>query len=372
MSSTPAPPDLDPRIAAILDARVALVRRVQRATAEAVVAGGEELVASIADSTGLSLQGVMLAMTESLELESSDGELGSLVRHAFARQPAAAPTSSPIVVVLSANVFVGALRGIALARAASDHVVVRPSRRDPTLARAIVEAARRLGDTGLHLDEAIDLSTVTSGRIDVYGHDATIADIRRTAKVPVHGHGSGMGVAFVSPRADLTKAARGLADDVTIFDQRGCLSPRIALVEGDDARASAFAEGLHAELDRLAEEIPRGAIPGDERAAAGSYVATMTYACRALVGRAHAIGVAATGAPLLLPPPWRHVHVAPCPSVEAATRALAPLRAGIVAVGSDDPAAASAIAPVWVRLSGLGRMQRPPLDGPVDLRDPLR
>ena len=93
-----------------------------------------------------------------------------------------------------------------------------------------------------------------------------------------------MGVAWISADAHLEKAARGLADDVVVFDQRGCLSPRIALVLGDEARASALADALHAELERLDVSIPRGAVPAEERAAAGRYVATMTYACRALVG----------------------------------------------------------------------------------------
>jgi hypothetical protein len=40
----------------------------------------------------------------------------------------------------------------------------------------------------------------------------------------------------------------------------------------------------------------------------------------------------------------------------------------VVAIGSDDPQAAAAIAPEHARVSPLGRMQLPPLDGPVDRR----
>jgi hypothetical protein len=178
-----------------------------------------------------------------------------------------------------------------------------------------------------------------------------------------------MGLALVTARAELESAARALADDVVVFDQRGCLSPRVALVVGDEARASALADALHAELERLGARIPRGELPAEERGASGRYVATMTYACRALVGAQHAVGVGPRGAPLVLPPAYRHVHVAACASLDEAKALLAPLVRAVVTIGTDDLSAAAAIAPPWARLSPLGAMQRPPLDGPVDRRE---
>ncbi|HSO32996.1 MAG TPA: acyl-CoA reductase [Labilithrix sp.] len=340
--------------------RVADVRRLQRA-ARAALADRAALVPAIVESTGLSPEGVELALDRHVEIEATDADLERLVERAG--------DAARVSVVLSANVFVGALRALALARAASTDVVVRPSRRDPAFARALVEAAIQGGDRWLRLDEALDVASVEVGEIHVYGRDDTIADVRRRARVRVRGHGSGMGVVWISRAAELDVVARGLAEDVVVFDQRGCLSPRIAFVEGDEARASALADALHAELERLATLVPRGALPAEERAAAGRYVATMTYACRALVGSQHAIGIAPPGAPLVLPPPWRHLHVAASGSIEEAARLLAPLARGVVTLGSDDLAAARRLAPPWARLAAIGRLQRPPLDGPVDLRD---
>lgn len=342
--------------------RIADVRRLQ-AAARAVIADRATLVPAIVESTGLSTEGVELALAKHVEVDASDEELALLV--------ARAGDASSVTVVLSANVFVGALRAVALARAASDHVVLRPSRRDPAFARALVEAAVAAGDPHLRLADELDIASVEGGELHVYGRDETIADVRARARpaVRVRGHGSGMGVAWLSAGADLAQAAHDLAEDVAVFDQRGCLSPRIALVLGDETRASDFADALHAELDRLDATLPRGAVPAEERAAAGRYVSTMTYACRALVGSHHAVGVAPPGAPLVLPPPYRHVHVAACTSIEDATRVLAPFARGVVALGTDDLASARPLAPRGVRLSLLGRMQRPPLDGPVDLRD---
>ena len=339
--------------------RVADVRRLQQA-ARAVIEARSTLVPALVASTGLSKEGVELALAHHVELEATDADLATLV--------ARAGDASRIAVVLSANVFVGALRAIALARAASVDVVVRPSRRDPAFARALVQAARAIGDSGLRLDESLEVASRGDGEVHVYGHDDTIAEVRKQARVPVRGHGSGMGVAWISPVADLEESAQALADDVVVFDQRGCLSPRIALVHGDQARASALAEALYAALEERAITVPRGEVPKDERAAAGRYVATMTYACRALVGREHAIGLAPSGAQLVLPPPYRHVHVASCDSLEAAAKLMAPLTKGVVTIGSDDLEAARVLAPSWARVARLGAMQRPPLDGPVDLR----
>jgi hypothetical protein len=71
----------------------------------------------------------------------------------------------------------------------------------------------------------------------------------------------------------------------------------------------------------------------------------------------------------VLPPPYRHLHIAACSSIADAAKLIAPLAKGVVSVGSDDEGAAKTLAPSWARISAIGVMQRPPLDGPVDLRD---
>ncbi|MBX3226383.1 MAG: proline dehydrogenase [Labilithrix sp.] len=333
------------------------------------VAGDPALREAVVEASGLSRAGVDLAFDRHLELDATDVDLARLLQRAG--------SAEAVFVVLSSNVFVGALRALALARAAAPEVVVRPSRRDPAFARALVAA---VGSDRLRLDESLDFAAVTRGELHVYGTDDTIADVRARAKVPVRGHGAGMGVVWISKRASPAEAARLVADDVVVFDQRGCLSPRIVLVEHEDAvavtvgggrNADAFAEALHAELEERERTVPRGQLSAEERAASDRYVATMTYACRALVGAAHAIGIAPAGAPLVPAPAYRHVHVVAGVATEDAARAvLTPLAKAITGVGSDDLEAAKRIAPSWARLASLGAMQRPPLDGPVDLRDP--
>jgi hypothetical protein len=339
-----------------VDARIVDIRRLLDA-ARRIVDRRVSIAPALVASTGLSPEGVELALTRHLEVDATDEQLRSLVAHAG--------HASRVSVILSANVFVGALRALALARAASEEVVVRPSRRDPAFARALIEEA---GDPAIRLDEALDVAEISTGELHVYGHDATIADLRARARVPVVAHGSGLGVAWITAHADIVDAARALAEDVVVFDQRGCLSPRIALLEGDIGRADALADALHLELERLQGVVPRGALPPDERAASDRYVATMTYAHRALVGTAHVVGVSPAGASIVASPAYRHVHVMPCATEDEGAALLSLLDDALIAIGSDDVEVARSIAPRWARTSALGSMQRPPLDGPVDLR----
>jgi hypothetical protein len=339
-----------------VEERVADVRRLLD-VALTVHADRARLVPAIARSSGLTLAGVELGFA-SLETTATEADLRSLV--------ACAGSVASVHVVLSANVFVASLRAIALARAAAERVTVRPSSRDPVLARALVE---RCGDPAITLSGERDVGCVAVDEVHVYGRDATIAEVRSSVRpgVVVRGHGAGMGVAVISERADLRGAADALAGDVVAFDQRGCLSPRIAFVRGDEARADAFAAVLHGSLCDWSRHIPRGALSADEQAESGRWRGTLAYAGRAWEAEHHAVGRAAS--PVAVPPAGRHVLVVPAPSREQLGSALASLARYVVAVGTDD--LSDLPVPIHARLSALGRMQRPPLDGPVDRRGDL-
>jgi len=69
-----------------------------------------------------------------------------------------------------------------------------------------------------------------------------------------------------------------------------------------------------------------------------------------------------------VPPPGRHVLVTTVPSVDATTAVFAAMAGHVVVVGTDDPARVAGMAPHGARVAPLGRMQHPPLDGPVDRR----
>src|SRR5580704_4810894 len=107
------------------DERVHDVRRLLAAACR-VYDDRARLVPALVEATGLSPQGIELGFA-SLEREATDEELEAMV--------AAAGDAGHVHIVLSANVFVAAMRALALALAAAPRVTVRPSPRDPVLAR---------------------------------------------------------------------------------------------------------------------------------------------------------------------------------------------------------------------------------------------
>lgn len=341
-----------------LEERVADVRRVLDAAAH-VYAERRALVPALVASTGLSAEGVELGF-ESLEREATDEELSSLV--------AAAGDARSVHVVLSANVFVAPVRALALACAAAPRVTVRPSSRDPVLAEALVRACR---DLDVSIVTARNIAELDADCIHAYGRDETLEALRASARpgVRIVGHGAGLGVALVSRPAP-SSAAELLARDVVAFDQRGCLSPRLALVLGGPDGARAFARHLDAALETLQRRVPRGSLAADERAEAARWRESVAFAGELWSADAHTVGLVPDPTVTLVPPPGRHVLVVPVDDEAVARATLAPLSRYVVAVGSDDPAAATRVAPPHARVSPLGRMQRPPLDGPVDRRTP--
>jgi hypothetical protein len=324
------------------------------AVARAVAAGAEAsgLVRAVAESTGLSTEGVRLGLGV-LETDPPEHEIAAFV--------ASAPAAEAVHVILSANVFVAPLRAIAWALASTSRVSVRPSRRDPHLVRALHAAAPSL----FALEPDRSPPHVQRGEIHAYGRTETLERIRASMSpgVLLREHGPGLGVALVGEAADLPEAAAALASDVALFDQRGCLSPRITLVLGEAERARAFAEALGLALSDLEARVPRGALSGDEREEASRWSASVLFAGTLLEGRAWKVGIHEK---LLVPPSGRHVLVVPCDRLGAG-RLLAALSPAITVIGATDQALA-AFGPPRARRAALGRMQRPPFDGPVDLR----
>jgi hypothetical protein len=106
-----------------------------------------------------------------------------------------------------------------------------------------------------------------AGVVVAYGSDATVAELRRRAPAGARfvGYGHRISLAAVGREAlepDAARAAaRALAWDVALFDQRGCLSPQFALVERGGAVApQRFAALVAEELASLERTLPRGPI----------------------------------------------------------------------------------------------------------------
>ena len=313
----------------------------------------EELREALIAKSGLSPAGVDLALSKHLETRISDAELAALL--------ASAGRSERCHVVLSAHVCTAALRALVLAVATSPRAFLKPSRRDPILAQLLVREGRR---AGLELELTDSIAPQTSDEVHVYGGAAAIGAIR--AELPrgvrFRAHGPGFGVAVVRGM-DHEIAAEHLVDDVIPFDQRGCLSPRIVLVEHD---ASGFARVVDRALTRRGAVVPRGTLPPHEDSAVALF-RQLGLAVGELHGSAtHAVLYDPAPESPLLPPTGRSLLV-----VDSANAGvLSPIVDSITTVGFSGgaPGVHATLDLGRAKRVLLGTMQRPPLDGPVDAR----
>ena len=104
-----------------------------RSLADATTERGKLARTRLIASSGLSAEGVDLALTSCLEIAPIEAEIEALVR--------STPTAQVAHVLLSANVFVAAHRAIAIGVAASETVCVRASRREPEMAELLLAGA---------------------------------------------------------------------------------------------------------------------------------------------------------------------------------------------------------------------------------------
>jgi hypothetical protein len=124
------------------------------------------------------------------------------------------------------------------------------ARREPRLAGALAAATWPGGDVSLEAPVLAGVGTVLA-----YGEAAALEDLERRAPGKVVGYGPKTSLAIVDGSADLRETAEGLARDVALFDQRGCLSVVAVYTAGD---AEELAERLAGELLDLARRWPPG------------------------------------------------------------------------------------------------------------------
>jgi hypothetical protein len=308
-------------------------------------------------ATGLSEASVEWALTHAFETDATDAEIRTLVDSV-----SEAPATH---VLLSANVFVGALRAIALALAGSETVRVRPSRRESVTTELLLRAAPSA------FDLVSELRPNPGDHVWAYGADATISRLKTDLPcgVVLHGHANGFGVFVVDTPSRLVPSDfDAMAVDIAAFDQRGCLSPRFVLLEGDRATGMRFADRLLAALTRVATLLPVGRVDPMTLNETARHRELWRYLGDVYQGRGGMVTLDADGNSWGEPPTCRAIHV------RATKDALADLAGhtdAITAIGSStDPGLVGKIltyAP-RVRWSPFGYMQRPRLDGPVDRR----
>lgn len=344
------------------------------ARAESVIALGPRFVdatdplnatwrAALADTSSLSPAGLSLAMTH---LETSQSVAERAAFHARVRP------ASRAHVVLGGNVCTAALRAIALAVAASPRVYVKASRRDDALARLLVAeltaSSRFEGEISL-----VGAIAPTDGdSVFAYGSDETLATIRRSlpSGVAFFGHGHGFGIGWIGDTERTTFDAEALARDIVVFDQAGCLSPRVVFVDGTAREVTDVAERLSMALTRAEERVPRGKI---DVASAAIYLRAMRSIGGLVEGEGFTLGLDLEPEALTIPPPARMLHLVRADAAHALSL-LTPAARFVTTVARVDDWKSAALRERFERLcpgarmTRFGAMQRPPLDGPVDLR----
>jgi hypothetical protein len=272
-----------------------------------------------------------------------------------------------------------ALRSPVLARCAARDPVTAP-----LVARSVAEVDAKLGAcvdvvTFPSSDAASMSALLGADCVVATGSDATVAEIAARVAPPrrlvAYGHRLSLAVlGDAATRGDaLVRAADGLALDVALWDQLGCLSPVAIYVVSADATASdRVAAALASALEAAERRWPRGPLePGaaarftqerdaaELRAAAGHGVALHGGARFAVVCEADA-----TPRPA---PLHRFVRVHPLADRAELARVVGPLGAHLAGVavaglGEEGPAIARDLARAGAsRICAPGQLQAPPL-----------
>lgn len=296
------------------------------------------------------------------------------------------------VVVLSGNVFTAGVRSLALPLLCGSPVLVKTTRAGQALFDTLQWALADVdGEVARHLTllafgrEDRALSEAIFSRADVvsaYGDDRTMMELRRLLPVSARflAHGHGVSAAYVpqavlADPAALTDAARCLALDVAAYDQLGCLSPQVTLVEAGAVPAETFMAALSVALEEIEALLPRGDVPLEAAAQAAQWRGVASVLGQLEAGASHACSV--EDAPLRWGPGYRHVAIYPCDGARGAGQLLAPLGEHLKSIGVAGGAAvrvqlAEALpGGLSPRLCALGRMQTPPLSAYFDGRPPF-
>jgi hypothetical protein len=258
---------------------------------------------------------------------------------------------------------------------------------DPKLGACLEIAEWRGGNQELEkaLFAELDCLTVT-------GDDETLAAIRTRlpARVRFVGYGRRVSFGFVAREVlreeEVAKIISSVADDVTAWDQHGCLSPHVIYVEERGAvESDKFAQLLAVELARREASEPRGKISVEESSA----IASRRAIYEALAAhRADARVWSSPGSTA-----WtvvfehevrfqssclnRFIHVKPVPDLAAVLQGVDAIRGQVSTVGiAAPPEKSRELAHQFARwgatrICPLGQMQNPPLTWRHDGRPPL-
>ncbi|MBW2272865.1 MAG: hypothetical protein JRG96_06315 [Deltaproteobacteria bacterium] len=202
------------------------------------------------------------------------GELGfgATAPPAYPRRGATACGFPLTSVLLAGSIPMPTLLSLLLPLVLGSPVLAKPASRDPVtadlVAASLAEIDPLLGrcvalNTFSHDDEAAAALFFASECVVATGSDETLARVATRVAPPQRlvAYGHRLSLAVVSGAAmrgdALRETAAGLATDIALWDQLGCLSPLVVFVEGEHAGA-ALADELARALAAAGRRWPRG------------------------------------------------------------------------------------------------------------------
>jgi hypothetical protein len=258
---------------------------------------------------------------------------------------------------------------------------------DPKLGACIEIAEWRGGNLDLENALFVELDCLTAT-----GDDETLAAVRSRlpARVRFVGYGRRVSLGFVAREVlreeEISHIISAAADDITAWDQNGCLSPHVIYVEERGmVESDKFAERLAVELARRETSEPRGKITVEESAAIASrraiYEALAAHRADARIWQSQG----STAWTVVFEHDVRFrfsclnrfIHIKPVPGLAAVMQGVDAIRGQVSTVGiAAPPEKAREVALQFARwgatrICPLGRMQNPPLTWRHDGRPAL-
>jgi hypothetical protein len=401
------PGDLRRRLAALREAGAALRARPARkilAALEQVLENWRdpasrwrrELAAELPDAAGFSAANVREGLARGFQ-DWTGAALRELVQRELggaecldAARPTAVSGFETTAVLLAGSIPMPSILALLTPLVLRSPVLAKPALRDPVTAPLL---ARSLAEVDSGLGRCIDVVDFRRGDTEcleallqaecvvVSGSDEAVESVAARVRPAQRfvGYGHRLSVAVLGEEAlrgqSLVRAARGLALDVALWDQLGCLSPiAVYVVGGDTAAPDRVAQALAGALESAESRWPRGAV--DPRAAAALAHERAAAELRQAAGQGVGVHARAAGEWTVVreadsgprpAPLHRFVRVHPVADVRALVAALATLGPQLSAValdgfGCETPTLSGALVGLGAsRLCACGAMQCPPL-----------
>ena len=330
---------------------------------------------ALATMTALSPEGLAAGL-EAVLGGVRRGPAAAFLERARRRSEGGPALETPALVVLAGNLPALAVQPLLPALALRRPALLKSSSAEPLFApaflAALVHREPRLGGALAAAawaggDEALEAPVLAGcGRVLAYGGVEAVAGLARRAPGKVIAYGPKLSLAAVGRDVAPEAVAAGLARDVALFDQRGCLSIVAVYREGPTADSAALGRALAAALAERARAWPPG--PSDSAALGAVQQVRLEAAMRGIEcssGLPLAAGtVLVEPDPALRPGPGlRTVAVHPLPDLAALPEILAPWQGRL-------QGAALAGEPAWALAGDLGGLGVSRVAAPGELQSP--